>query len=136
MADRFHLLQNLLGYMKDIFREDMPSKIYIQNRKISEKEPEKILKEKTPENSFLESLHYDNTPPVDSSGNVVVFDNKKHDLNSAQCRRQEEMRKKTTIDQRYKGLLERAGKTTDKKCGRDFRNSTADGNLFLYQASA
>lgn len=94
VADRFHLLQNLLGYMKDIFREDMPSKIYIQDGKISEKGPEKILKEKAPENSFLEKLHYDNTPPVDSGGNAVAYDNKKHDLNSAQYRHQEEMRKK------------------------------------------
>lgn len=94
VADRFHLLQNLLGYMKDIFREDMPSKIYIQDGKISEKGPEKILKEKAPGNSFLESLHYDNTPPVDSGGNAVAYDNKKHDLNSAQYRHQEEMRKK------------------------------------------
>jgi len=94
VADRFHLLQNLLGYMKDIFKEEMPSKIYIQDGKILEKEPEKILREKTPEDSFLESLHYDNTPPEDSSGNAVAYDNKKHDLNSAQYQQQEEMRKK------------------------------------------
>lgn len=132
VADRFHLLQNLLGYMKDIFREDMPPKIYIQDGKISEKEPEKILKEKAPENSFLESLHYDNTPPVDSGGNAVAYDNKKHDLNSAQYRHQEEMRKKTTVDQGYTGLLERAEKTTDKKCGKNLRNSTADGKEIYF----
>ncbi|MEG2094883.1 MAG: ISL3 family transposase, partial [Lachnospiraceae bacterium] len=43
VADRFHLLQNLLGYMKDIFKEEMPAKIYIQNGEISEKAPEKVL---------------------------------------------------------------------------------------------
>ena len=52
------------------------------------------VKEKAPENSFLESPHYDNTPPVDSGGNAVAYDNKKHDLNSAQYRHQEETRKK------------------------------------------
>lgn len=97
VADRFHLLQNLLGYMKDIFKEDMPPKIYIQDGNISEKAPEKILKEKTPEDSFLESLHYDNTPPVDSSGNVIAYDNKKHDLNSAQYQHQEKTRKKQQL---------------------------------------
>ena len=96
VADRFHLLQNLLGYMKDIFKEEMPPKIYIQDGNISEKAPEKILKEKTPEGSFLESLHYDNTPPVDPSGNVIAYDNKKHDLNSAQYQHQEKTREKNS----------------------------------------
>lgn len=90
VADRFHLLQNLLGYMKDIFKGEMPSKIYIQNGNISEKVPEKILKEKTPDASFLDSLHYDNTPSEDSDGNELIYDNKKHDLNSLQYRHQKE----------------------------------------------
>ena len=96
VADRFHLLQNLLGYMKDIFKEEMPPQIYIQDGNISEKAPEKILKEKTPEGSFLESLHYDNPPPVDPSGNVIAYDNKKHDLNSAQYQHQEKTREKNS----------------------------------------
>lgn len=96
VADRFHLLQNLLGYMKDIFKEEMPYKIYIQNGNISEKAPEKILREKTPDFSFLDSLHYDNTPPKDSDGNELIYDNKKHDLNSLQYRQQEEGRKKNS----------------------------------------
>lgn len=96
VADRFHLLQNLLGYMKDIFKEEMPSKIYIQNGNISEKAPEKILKEKTPNDSFLDSLHYENTPPKDSGGNELIYDNKKHDLNSLQYQHQEKGRKKNS----------------------------------------
>lgn len=96
VADRFHLLQNLLEYMKDIFKEEMPSKLYIQNGEISEKAPEKILKEKTPDFSLLDSLHYDNTPPVDSDGNEFIYDNKKHDLNSPQYQYQKEMRKKNS----------------------------------------
>ena len=30
VADRFHLLQNLLGYLKEIFKEEMPSSVYIR----------------------------------------------------------------------------------------------------------
>lgn len=56
----------------------------------------KNIKEKTPEGSFLESLHYDNTPPVDPSGNVIAYDNKKHDLNSAQYQHQEKTREKNS----------------------------------------
>ena len=94
VADRFHLLQNLLAYMKDIFKEEMPARLYIQNGEISETAPEKILREKTPDISFLESLYYDNTPPTDSDGKELAYDNKAHDLNSPQYRRQKEMRKK------------------------------------------
>ena len=96
VADRFHLLQNLLGYMKDIFKEEMPAKIYIQNGEITEKAPEKILREKKPNESFLDSLNYDNTPPKDANGNEVIYDNKKHDLNSTQYQHHKEMRKKNS----------------------------------------
>ena len=96
VADRFHLLQNLLKYMKDIFKEEMPSRLYIQNGTISEKAPKKILKEKVPDNSFLDSLHYDNTPPVDSKGNEIIYDDKKHYLDSAQYQYQKNMRKKNS----------------------------------------
>ena len=74
----------------------MPSHLYIQNGEISEKAPEKILREKTPDFSFLGSLHYDNTPPVDSNGNEVIYDNKKHQLDSKQYQRQKEGRKKNS----------------------------------------
>lgn len=96
VADRFHLLQNLLKHMKDIFKEEMPPRLYIQNGKISEKAPKKILKEKVPDNSFLDSLHYDNTPPVDSNGNEIIYDDKKHYLDSAQYQYQKNMRKKNS----------------------------------------
>lgn len=96
VADRFHLLQNLLGHMKDIFKEEMPSKLYIQNGNLSENAPEKILREKTPDPSILDGLHYDNTPPKDSDGNELIYDNKRHDLNSLQYRQQEDGRKKNS----------------------------------------
>lgn len=96
VADRFHLLQNLLGYMKNIFKEEMPSRLYIQNGEISEKAPEKILKEKTPDVSLLDSLHYDNTPLIDSNGNEVIYDNKKHYLDSRQYQHQKASRKKNS----------------------------------------
>lgn len=96
VADRFHLLQNLLKYMKDIFKEEMPSRLYIQNGTISEKIPKKIRKEKVPDDLFLDSLHYDNTPPVDSKGNEIIYDNKKHYLDSAQYQYQKNMRKKNS----------------------------------------
>ena len=81
---------------KDIFKEEMPAKLYIQNGKVSESAPDKILKEKTPDNAILDSLHYDNTSPRDPDGNELFYDNKKHNLNSAQYQHHEEMRKKNS----------------------------------------
>ena len=63
---------------------------------IDENAPDKILREKAPDNSLLDSLHYDNTSPRDSDGNELLYDNKKHDLNSAQYQHHEEMRKKNS----------------------------------------
>ena len=57
---------------------------------------EKILKEKTPDLSLLDSLHYDNTPPIDSKGNEVIYDNKKHHLDSQQYQHQKAGRKKNS----------------------------------------
>ena len=107
--------------MKNIFKEEMPSHLYIQNGEISEKAPEKILKEKTPNLSLLDSLHYDNTPPIDSKGNEVIYDNKKHHLDSQQYQHQKAGRKKkTAINSGDTSLLEKARETTNKENSRGF----------------
>ena len=79
VADRFHLLQNLLGYLKDIFKEEMPPYVYIRDGKVLDGEPEKVLQEKKPKNeAYIASLHYDNTPPRNPDGSEREYDNKLH----------------------------------------------------------
>lgn len=56
----FHILKNLLGYLKEIFEEEMPAKFYIREDQILDTVPEKVSKEKTPDNAFLDTQHYDN----------------------------------------------------------------------------
>ena len=94
VADRFHLLQNLLEHLKDIFKADMPATIYIKNEKILEQEPEKILKEKAPDYTYLSTLNYDCTPPKNPDGSERSFDNKKHDLASSKYKELQIQRKK------------------------------------------
>lgn len=94
VADRFHLLQNLLGHLNEIFKEEMPSSIYIQNGKILEQAPEKVLKEKEPDREYLATLHYDNSPPVNADGSIQEYDNKHHLLSKKQYKTQAENRKK------------------------------------------
>jgi len=94
VADRFHLLQNLLGYLKDIFKEEMPSSVYIRDGKILDNTPEKVLIEKKPNEEYIDSLNYDNTPPKNPDGSDHIYDNKKHMLNSKQYVNHAESRKK------------------------------------------
>lgn len=94
VADRFHLLQNLLDKLKDIFKAEIPSEIFIENGKVLDKKPEKVLVEKKPDEKQLSQLNYDNTPPVNPDGTINNFDNKKRDLDSPQYAAHAESRKK------------------------------------------
>jgi hypothetical protein len=98
VADRFHLLQNLLGYLKDIFKDKLPSSIYVKDGEVLDYVPEKILKEKKFDKEFIDSLHYDNSPPKNPDGTTRIYDNKKHKLTSKRYIKHAESRKKTTID--------------------------------------
>lgn len=94
VADRFHLLQNLLEYLKDIFNAEMPSSIYIKDSEILDQEPEKIWKEKEPDKKYLATLCYDNTPPTNPDGSQQLYDNKNHYLSRKQYKDQAQNRKK------------------------------------------
>lgn len=94
VADRFHLLQNLLDYLKEIFKDEMPAEIFIRNGKILDTPPEKVLQETKPDRRRLESMDYDNSVPLDEQGHQIMFDDKKRDLDSPQYKAQAENRKK------------------------------------------
>lgn len=83
VADKYHLLENLLKKLKDIFKQDIPDEIFIQNGKILDKPPKKI-KDLFVEEEILQKLNYDNSQPIDEHGNEIIFDNKKHCLESKQ----------------------------------------------------
>lgn len=93
VADRFHLLQNLLDRLKDIFKAELPETFFIRDGVLLDQEPEKVYIEKTPDNDYLSSLHYDNSVPKNSDGTIQIFDNKKHNLNSRQYQKQAQNRK-------------------------------------------
>lgn len=94
VADRFHLFENLIRYLKDIFYNEIPEKIFIQDNKIvNEKEIQKVPIELSVNKEILKQLDYDNTPPVDQDGNIIFFDNKRRDLNSKQYKNQTQNRK-------------------------------------------
>ena len=94
VADRFHLLDNLLDYLRTIFQKELPRSIFIENGEILECVPEKEYLPVHYERSVLENLHYDNTPPVDAQGKRIPYINKSKSRTNKQYKHQSESRKK------------------------------------------
>ena len=93
VADRFHLFQNLISHLKDIFYAEIPDKIIIKNNKVVEGKIEKVPSELTSINEEkLNELNYDNLVPVDEFGNEIEFDSKKRDFDSTQYIEQKQRR--------------------------------------------
>ena len=79
VADRFHLFENLIRYLKEIFYNEIPEKIFIKDNKIvKSKEIKKVPIEFELDKEKLDKLDYDNSPPIDADGNVIEFSSKKH----------------------------------------------------------
>lgn len=76
VADRFHILQNLIGYLNDIFKADMPTQIFIRDGKVLDEPPEKVERLKFPVDSpEFDNIYYDNSPPT-RDGRVIEYFNK------------------------------------------------------------
>ena len=84
VADRFHLLQNLIDRLKDVFKDEMPPEIFIKDGAVLGKPPEKVYALKAPEEKFLNAIDYDNSPPLNPDGSILEYDNKNRDLSSKQ----------------------------------------------------
>ena len=85
VADRFHLFQNLVEHLKKIFYDEMPDKIFIRDDKIVEEKVQKVPSELVDiDENILNSLNYDNLDPKDELGNTIIYDDKKHDIDSKQ----------------------------------------------------
>lgn len=81
--------------------------------------------DKKPDDAFLDSLHYDNTPSRNPDNTEMTYDNKKHDLSSGQYRAQAQSRKKTDPDPPNPGILGKTGQKNNPKRGGGFRDITA-----------
>ena len=121
IADRFHLFENLIKYLKDIFYTEIPSKIFIKDNQVLGEAPKKVFRFKSNiSNKILASWNYDNNPPLDENGNIIDYDDKKHDLDSPQYIKQaqgrmekynkiKKLREEYTINQDIKILSQKFG---------------------------
>lgn len=95
IADRFHLFENLIKYLKDLFYSEIPDKIVIKNGQIKDKAT-KVLKEINDiDKAILNTLKYDNEIPRDTYGNAIEFYNYLYDMN-------DELHKKQAINREEK----------------------------------
>ena len=61
IADRFHLFENIVKYLKDILYQELPDKIVIKNGEVIDKKATKVLKELANiDETILNNLNYDN----------------------------------------------------------------------------
>lgn len=97
VADRFHLLQNLIDRLKDIFKEGLPPEIYIKDGVVLDKAPDKIWKEKTVDAAVIDQYSYDDTPPLEADGTETEFVSTKRRLDLPHYKRAEENRKKQEL---------------------------------------
>lgn len=65
--------------MKDIFKEEIPSQIYIKDGKVLEDTPKKIYRQKQSDTEYLDTLAYDKEPPQNPDGTELIYDNKDSD---------------------------------------------------------
>lgn len=84
VADRFHLFQNLIEYLKGIFYKEVPEKIFIKDNEIIENVRKMPSYLANIDENKLNNLNYDNTPPLDENNNQIEFINRKRDLDSKQ----------------------------------------------------
>lgn len=93
VADRFHLFQNLIEYLKNVFYSQIPEKIFIKNGKILDEPVKKVAKIlNSIDTNKLNLLNYDNSILTDENGNEIKFDNKKRDFDSKQYQEQKQRR--------------------------------------------
>lgn len=127
VADKYHLLENLLEKLKDIFKKDIPDEIFIQNGKILDTPPKKV-KDLFVEEEVLQRLNYDNSIPIDENNNPIKFDNKSRDLNSKQYKEDKDnrLKKKNKII----NIQKRWNELEDK----DYKIIISEFNISLFTA--
>lgn len=126
VADRFHLFQNLVMHLKDIFYNEVPEKIFIKDNEIVDS-VKKVPTELANINAtILESYDYDNSELIDEQENKIFFDNKIHDLDSSQYKEQAQRRlEKRDLIKALRKRLENSSCHETKSIAEEFKISPA-----------
>ena len=134
IADRFHLIQNIIKHMGDTLKAKLPDSIIFKNGKLLEEAVDKEWGLKhLPNSKEVQQLNeYDNSVPINEEGIPVKYDNKNRDLNSKQYQKHAKNRLKkqaliVEIKTRYDELENEILKTSHrrKKVAQEFGKSPA-----------
>lgn len=84
VADRFHLIQNIITHLQDVGKQNLPDAIYIKDNRILDTSPKVTYQPKYISKDILEHYKYDNSPPIDINGEIIAYNKKNRDLNDKQ----------------------------------------------------
>jgi transposase len=100
VADRFHIIQNLIGYLRDGLKKCIPETLYFKEGKLLEGSVAKAYKLAIPLNSKkLDELEYDNMPPMEN-GKEVDFDATTRNFESSRYKGYQE-----NVEVKYRRIL-------------------------------
>lgn len=132
VADRFHIFQNLIGYLNSIFKANMPTQIFIRNGEVLDEQPDKIETLRFPIDSpEFEGINYDDSPPIGEDG-AIQYSNKQQGDHVSRDRARANKRKK-----RYDRIMHlrndwSSGKFISKRELADaYEMSVANANRYL-----
>lgn len=96
VADKFHILKNLMDYMKKLIKIELPNDFYIDNGKVAEGKAEKYTQKliSQVDSKDYENINYNTTPPVDMDGNPINIIPCRSEPHNAQEKKNAENRKK------------------------------------------
>jgi hypothetical protein len=93
VADRFHLIQNILDWAKDIVNAELPKEVFFAGGAVLDNAPKKVASGPEVDVALLSQMQYDNAPPVGADGLEIQFDSKNRDPDSRQYKAQAESRR-------------------------------------------
>ena len=132
VADRFHLIKNILDRVKDVINAAMPSEVFIVGGEVIEKPPKKEATGPAADMELLSKIHYDNSSPVEGDGQEIQFDGKNRDPNSAQYKAQAESRKaKQQLIRDMQKYKDENPKTSLKEIAAIFEVSARTAKIYL-----
>jgi transposase len=99
VADRFHLFENLIKYLKEMFYSEIPRQIVIKDNEILNKKATKVISELSNIDwGIVDSFEYTNDVPLDENGKEIKFIDVEYDINDEMHLKQKENRQKKYED--------------------------------------
>ena len=82
VADRFHLFENIIKHLKEMFYSELPDKIVVKDNEILDKKVTKVISELANINwDIVDSFSYTNDVPIDENGEEIKFIDVEYDMN-------------------------------------------------------